>query len=160
MVSELKPIAGIYGLNTNLMGKALSNINEDESAKRFKNGTNNLKWIVAHIATTRASVAGMLGQEAPMPWGQKFMSGIDEIDEFPSVQEIEAAWNGATEALNAGLESANAERLAQDPPFQVPLPEQSIMSAVAFLAQHESYHVGQISYVRRLVSEEGLFKLL
>lgn len=61
-----------------------------------------------------------------------------------------------SEVLDEALESVSADRLAEEPEIQFGMGDPTILGGVAFLAQHESYHVGQIAYLRRLVGLEAM----
>jgi uncharacterized damage-inducible protein DinB len=46
--------------------------------------------------------------------------------------------------------------LAAKAPFQFPVDDDTILGVIAFMAMHESYHIGQLSAIRRQLGLPGL----
>jgi uncharacterized damage-inducible protein DinB len=161
MLDVVKPLHEIFTMNTGLVNLALQGVAETEASRRFDPGTNNSLWILGHITSTRHDIVSMLGQPSKDPWQGVFKKGIDEQSglQLPTVEVILAEWKNISEKLAAQLEVVNSETLKAALPSPFPTTEQTILAGVAFLGQHESYHVGQLSFIRRLLSEDGLFKV-
>jgi uncharacterized damage-inducible protein DinB len=60
--------------------------------------------------------------------------------------------------MRQAFEKLTAERLGQPPsPARQSLPGVTdLTSLISFYAFHESYHVGQLGYARRLLGREGI----
>jgi uncharacterized damage-inducible protein DinB len=94
-----------------------------------------------------------------MPWLGLFARGekVDDTAAYPSPEALASAWKDVTAALEAALESATDEQVAK--PASHPGPptaDGKLSGTIRFLAWHETYHVGQIAYVRGLLGHKGL----
>ncbi len=161
MNSNLVVLKEIFDLNNKLFLKAFKAMEKEESHKQF-NEANPAIWIMCHAVWAKAGIARLLGGEINAPeWVEQFSKGISELDaaNFPELFEVKEAWQGLHSQIEAVLPNVSDEHLSAEQPQRFPTTENSILAALAFLGQHESYHVGQLSYVRRLLDEQGLFKL-
>lgn len=70
-------------------------------------------------------------------------------DQYPVVEEVRGAWDDVSGKLLASLADASADALARPAPTGPPSFDGKISGLVAFLAFHETYHVGQVSYLRK-----------
>ena len=67
------------------------------------------------------------------------------------------AWTEVGGLLSGALENASEEILARPiPPPAPPTADGKISGLIRFLAWHETYHVGQICYVRALLGHKGM----
>lgn len=82
---------------------------------------------------------------------------LDDIPDFPTVDEILGAWERVSAELGPALEEMTAEALASDAPFSFPVDDDTLLGMLAFLTQHEVYHVGQIGMIRRAHGLAPLF---
>jgi uncharacterized damage-inducible protein DinB len=75
---------------------------------------------------------------------------IDDVKQLPPLGETVAAWAAASYALRDRLETLTAAEL--DGPTAAPFfaPEQTMLGALTFLVQHDSYHLGQLAFLRKL----------
>jgi uncharacterized damage-inducible protein DinB len=161
MLDVVKPLHEVFTMNTGLVNLAMQNVTETQASHRFDPGTNNSLWILGHITSTRHDILSMLGQPSQDPWQGVFKKGINELSgqQLPSAEVILAEWKNISEKLAAQLNTVSSETLKATPPSPFPTTEQTMLAGVAFLGQHESYHVGQLSFIRRLLSEDGLYKV-
>jgi uncharacterized damage-inducible protein DinB len=70
-------------------------------------------------------------------------------EEYPSVSDIQKAWSYVSTRLLDRLLNAPTELLVKTAPQGPPSFDGKLSGLVAFLAFHETYHVGQISYLRK-----------
>jgi uncharacterized damage-inducible protein DinB len=93
----------------------------------------------------------MLGSPWERPWLSLFARGakLPAPSEFPSSEEILLGWQQVSANLTAALESASDEVLSAPAPEKSPSFDGKVSGMVVFLAFHEAYHVGQVSYLRR-----------
>lgn len=68
---------------------------------------------------------------------------------LPSVGELSAMWTAVADHVSRCLEATPAEVLARPSGHTFPTGETTILGALAFLVQHESYHLGQIALLRK-----------
>ena len=161
MNRSLKPIVEIFSLNNNLYTKAFEKLDDDASHKQFDPETYNAIWLLCHLASTRYMIFGLIKSKQDIPWEGMFNRNIQEVDplKFPPLAEIKNTWSDISDKFIAALTELDEAALNAESPSPLPTSENSILAALAFLAQHESYHIGQLSYVRRLLKQDGLFKL-
>jgi len=67
----------------------------------------------------------------------------------PGWPRIRDAWDAASEAIDARLAVLNAAELDAPAPQRFPAGGPTLLGALAFLAQHDSYHVGQLALLRK-----------
>ncbi len=108
-------------------------------------------WVAGHLVVSRGSVLKTLGAEWSMPWGALFTRGAKPAaqDQYPGIEEIRSAWKAVSEQLSASLANVSADVLAKPAPEGKPSFDRKVGGLVAFLAFHETYHVGQVSYLRK-----------
>jgi len=157
-VGPAAPMAYIFGINTGLMSRAIDGLTDEQAWTRPTPQTNAMLWIVAHAVSTRASVLKLLGQPIDTGWGSLFGRGTTPgtSDRYPSRDEILRVHQRVAAALDAALAVLSAADLAR-PAAIIPLPNAKTLSdQLAFFAFHDSYHVGQLGYVRKELGFAGL----
>jgi uncharacterized damage-inducible protein DinB len=92
-----------------------------------------------------------MGKEWSRPWLPLFARGSNVADagQYPSPEEIVAAWHDVKAALTVALEETTAEALSVPGPEKLPSFDGMLSGAVSFMAWHETYHVGQAAFLRR-----------
>jgi uncharacterized damage-inducible protein DinB len=142
-------IDGMFKTNTDLVKKATEEIRPDEWFLRPGDVSNHLMWIAGHLVVSRGGVLKALGSEWSTPWSSLFVRGAKPApqDQYPGVEEIRKAWIEVSDKLSASLASVPADLLAK--PHDKPTFDGKVGGYVAFLAFHETYHVGQVSYLRK-----------
>ena len=152
MEPVLRPLAAILDLNTDLLFNCCDGLSEADAARRLSDGGNSVVFLAAHLAYSRHYVAGRLGLPAadnplaPYLDGKK---GIDDVSELPPLQEILSAWEAIGSHLVTSLESLDAEALARHAPHRFPIAGDNPLTLLTFFVQHDAYHVGQVSILRR-----------
>lgn len=149
------PVAEIFRLNTWLFHNCLEGLTEAQGRARPDAGTNSAAFVAAHVCESRVAIAGWLGATVENPWAAalKDAKGIDDVAELPALADVRATWDAASAAIAARLEAATAEQLDAPGPHRFPVGGATLLGALAFLAQHDSYHVGQLALLRR---QQGL----
>jgi DinB superfamily len=149
--------ADLYTMNFKSVNVLCRDLTEDEARRRPDGRQNPALWMLGHITTYRAELLRMLGAEPSRGKGLAASFGRD-------VRADEAAWPGVTELLAdlAALHSELVERLKSlgEAAFEptVTTPAGVKMPAVAFLHFHESYHLGQLGYVRTWLGKSALVR--
>lgn len=157
----VKPIGEILQVNNYLFGLSFEGIDENLARKQLRDNANSVTWLLGHVASSRFEILGLTGMKAESPWGELFDTSIMKADQtkYPNLNEIKSVWDGITVNLMENLPKLDESRLSQPIPFKLPTQEQTVLSGLAFLAMHESYHVGQISTQRRMLGIDSLFDL-
>lgn len=142
------PIAMIFGINDDLVSRALNGLSESELWHRPTSRNNPMLWLAGHVTETRVKLLQILGETFDTTWGELFdrNATLQEPARYPSVEEIKRVMDEVKGKLYARLEALNEEQLAQ--PAKGP-GAKTLADQVAGFAFHDSYHVGQMGYVRK-----------
>ena len=151
MEPALAPVAEIFALNTDLLLNSIAGVSEAHAGERVLPGTNSLAFLVAHAIDARHFVAALLGHPAANPLGEQLKDarGIDDVRGLPPLLDLRQHWLDASWHLDAALEGASSEHLRARAEQKFPVGDPTVLGAVTFLAQHESYHVGQLALIRK-----------
>lgn len=155
MHATLKPLIEIILLNNALFKVAYGDITETEADQHPAESVNNLKWTLGHIVTGRSLMVELAGGKSTSPFDGIFMTATHD-KEVPNLPEIVSQFDEITQTLMRRMALMKEKDLATAPSSAFPTAEKSTLAALAFLLQHESYHLGQTSYIRRLLNKEGL----
>ncbi len=157
MHPAIHPLAAILSLNQRLLLNALDGMS-DEAARVRPGSGNSAAFIAVHLVDARLYLLKGVGGDMPHPFGDRLQSvkTIDDMTWYPSLDEIRAGWEAVSARLDARLAELTAEDLAQESPARFPIADGTLVGMIAFLAQHDSYHVGQISLLRRAAGLEPM----
>ncbi len=146
-----------YRMNTDMLTKMVTDLSPEEWLRHPDGTSNHVAWIVGHVIWTRGRLLARLGTEWSQPWLELFGRGAKCGDDvaYPSHDTLLDAWRASSSVLCNALENATDEFLAQ-PSVQGPPSSDGKQSGVVnFLAIHETYHLGQISYLRSWLGHKG-----
>ena len=151
METDFVNIEGMYKTNTDIVKKALVEIPPEDWFRAPGDDSNHLMWVTGHIIWSRGNVLKSLKTEWTTPWLSVFARGETRADpsQYPGVAEVQNAWTEVSAKLLDRVSNAPADLLAKTAPQGPPTFDGKISGLVAFLAFHETYHVGQISYLRK-----------
>ena len=141
-----------------LFSRALDDVTEDQALLRPDGKANSMIWIAAHLTTSRNHLGTLIGMERPPLWGDLFDRGTEPGDTspYPSVEEINSTWNATHADLIPWIEKMTEADLATEVSIKFPNRDQTRRGAISFIAFHEGYHFGQLSYARKLLGLSGL----
>jgi uncharacterized damage-inducible protein DinB len=151
MEPQLAPLAAIFDLNTDLLLNCLDGLSDAEARERLAGGGNSITFLAAHLTDTRHFLATRMGQPLPNPIARYLAEArsIEDIAEWPSLAEIRSAWCQVSSHLKSALAASSAADLARQNTHRFPISDSSQLGMIAFLVQHDAYHVGQIAFLRR-----------
>jgi uncharacterized damage-inducible protein DinB len=155
--AAIEPVALIFKLNNGMVTRALDGVSDAELWERPASG-NPLGWLLGHITHTRGQLLNLLDAPWESGLGTHFKRGsaLADAAAYPSRPIIETAWketHGRMRDAFAALTEARLSAPAQGP--QLP-GAKTLSDQIGFLAFHEAYHVGQMSYVRRLLGHSAV----
>ena len=158
MNPQVAPLFEILRLNTRLYLNVLDGVDDDAAQVRPCASANSLLFIALHVLDGRCFAARMLGADATHPYQEELdaVQSIEEMERFPELDGVRAAWREASEILEERLPELTAAELAEKAPTEFPVGDGTVLGGAAFLGQHESYHIGQLAYVRRCLGLEGM----
>ncbi|MEJ2341342.1 MAG: DinB family protein [Gemmatimonadales bacterium] len=163
MSGSLDTAMNILGYNTWLFQSAVKDVSEDRFAYRINDRTNAFDRLAGHVTVCRHAVASMLQLEVPeLPWGTfgEFGFGMQFEPQrvCPPLPEVAAMFDAVTAVLMAELTSVPEDVLAEPSPFEIPGDGQTMRDLLAFMAMHETYHIGQMGILKKSMGGPGVME--
>jgi uncharacterized damage-inducible protein DinB len=151
METDFKNISGIYRADTDIINKAIADVRPEDWFRKPGDDSNHLMWLLGHVVVHRGLVLKTLGVQWESSWQPLFVRGSERVDdsEYPSIDEIREAWNQISEQLKTALSEAPQDVLTTATPEGMPSFDKKVGGTVAFLAFHDAYHTGQMSFLRK-----------
>lgn len=122
---------------------------------------NCLNWVIGHLVWTYDYNLPMLGQEPVMDEGAleryaKDSAPLRDPADALAFREFLAAWDEATERMDAGIAKLTADTLdrpAERSPGDVA--DETIRERLTGVLFHQAYHAGQTALLRRIAGKDG-----
>jgi uncharacterized damage-inducible protein DinB len=151
MDPQVAPLATLFELNTDLLLNCLDGLTDAEAQRRLEAGGNSVTFLASHLTDSRHFLVARLGRPATNPLARYLadVRSIDDISEWPSLEEIRQAWSAVSSHLLTVLGDLSASELADSHVHRFPTSDSTRLGMIAFLVQHDSYHLGQIALLRR-----------
>lgn len=151
MEDLLTGLASILDLKTDLASNCLDGVDEESFVARLPGGGNSLAFLFAHVADARYYLVGILGAplENPLESALADARSIDDLVAMPTRQETMAAWDAVSAHLAAVLAEVPASALSEPTGQSFPIGGGTLFEALAFLTHHDTYHIGQMAFLRR-----------
>lgn len=155
--SRLHAAASIFRHNTGMLDRVAGGLSAEKWLCAPTDDCNPPLWVLCHIIWTRSRLLSRLGVTWQRPWFDQFSRGSARpaAGDYPAFDEVLSAWQESGPTVAAALESASPDALAQ--PANPPSLDGTFAGMVDFLAVHETYHVGQISYACRWLGLDRVF---
>jgi hypothetical protein len=157
--SAAEAIAYIFAANTGLVAKAFEGVADDQLWTRATPENNPILWIAGHMLGTRALILRLLGDPAEIGWGDLFARGASLGDQakYPSKDEILRVHADLAPRLQAKLVALTPDDLAREATVgPKPFGAKSFADQLGFFALHDSYHAGQLGFVRKTLGLSNL----
>ena len=148
------PIAFIFGINTQLLVNALAGLSEQDFVRRPTSLTNSAAWIAGHAIQTRAMILGLLGDPVETGWGAIFNRGAEppSPDSLPTREAMLSLAADIATRLQAKLADLDDAALSADAHGPKLPGVKSVTQMLSFFALHDTYHVGQLAYIRKALA--------
>ena len=158
MANEIYHSVLIFNLNERLFINALDGLTEVQIKERLSGHNNPISWIAAHTVWARYNTLMFLGQPAKNPFDAHFegFKAYSDSIEYPLLETIKAEWHKASALLKEAFQAVSATQLAAESPVKSPMGDTTISGTIAFLAQHESYDIGQIAFLKKYYTGEAM----
>ena len=158
MANEIYNSVLIFYLNELLFINALDGLTEVQIKERLSGHNNPISWIAAHTVWARYNTLMFLGQPAKNPFDTHFegFKAYSDSIEYPLLETIKAEWHKASALLKEAFQAVSATQLAAESPVKSPMGDTTISGTIAFLAQHESYDIGQIAFLKKYYTGEAM----
>ena len=150
MHPSVAPLAAVLRLNTELLLNCLDGLNDEAARARPIAKTNSIAFLVAHLIDSRQVLAALLGSPLQNPVARSLQGArsIDDVASLPSVAELRAHWEAVSAHLAVLTERLDTAQLAAGA-RRFPGSDGTLLGGLAFLVQHDTYHLGQIGLLRR-----------
>lgn len=149
-----------YDLNSVMFNNVTADISNGEANEKLAESINNIRWIAGHLVWGQSNFARIGGVNFDVAWVNNFARGAEfsNSDDLPKLDEIKATWNKLVASIRAGLDSLPGEALDSTVDFNHPIfPfDQTLAGMLAFINEHQAYHIGQISVLRRGFNKEPM----
>lgn len=147
----IETLRDLLALNTRLYLNCLDDLSDDVAGKRITDTTNSIVFLACHLVEARCFLSEQVGTPLPNPFAAllKQARSIDDIRAYPPLEEIRRAWTEIAAMLDTVLRDVDDEDLREDSQQRFPVGDPSVLGGVAFLVQHESYHIGQMAMRRK-----------
>jgi uncharacterized damage-inducible protein DinB len=151
MDQRVAPLAELLRLNRRLFHNCLDGLSGEQAGLRPSEACNSPVFVAAHLVESRHFLLKTLGAEIHNPLA-RYTGGwksIADISEWPTLEQIGTAWDAVSGALEDRLTAIAAAELDQPITTRMPLETRTTLGMLIFLTQHDSYHVGQLSLLRK-----------
>ena len=151
MDTDFTHVRGMFKFNTDIVNKAIAGVGAEDWFRKPGDDSNHLMWVMGHLVVHRGHTLKILGGDWDAPWIPLFARGSERVtsEDYPSTEEMLDAWNHVSNELAAALGNAPAEVLATTAPPGPPSFDGKTGGTVAFFAFHDTYHTGQVSFLRK-----------
>jgi uncharacterized damage-inducible protein DinB len=149
--ARLGPLYEIFKLNSRLFLNCLDGLTDERAAWRANDDVNSAAFIALHLADTRHYIARLVGAELDNPFAAitKGRRSIAEMKGMPALEEVRDEWKRVTGEIRVRMGQLDAAALDKDSGSKMGLDDNSILGVLTFLMQHDSYHIGQLSLLRK-----------
>lgn len=150
MKNRLDYLISIYNTNSKLFINSFAKVKEADSLKRPNRRTNSIIFISLHILDARCFILTQIGSPTKNPFAKyvDWAKTIDEIKIYPKLKKVLSEWKRIDKIFVKELYRISAGKLNSDQQFEFP-GGKKIINMISFLAEHEAYHIGQISFIRK-----------
>jgi hypothetical protein len=158
MTNSMNTSTLIFNLNERLFINSLNGITEEQAHETISGHNNSIAWIAAHTVWARYNMLFFLGKPAKNPFEGMFenFKPFNANETYPSLETIKKEWANASALLKEALKNTSEEHLAAESPIKSPIGDFSNAGTLAFLAQHESYDIGQLGFLKKYYTTEAM----
>lgn len=152
------PLIKQYQLLTDWYLSVLENVSEADGNHVIGDNQNSITWLAGHLLVGRYRNIGRLGLRIePYPHLDAFMNqsqpppnaiAFDRNKTYPSLESCRKQWIQYAEIFLGRLRTVDEQVLTSALPFQLATGN-TVEDALTFMAMHESFHIGQMSIMRK-----------
>ncbi|RJP68609.1 MAG: DinB family protein [Ignavibacteriales bacterium] len=151
MQSILRPLHIIFVHNSRLLKNAVYDVNDELAERRLNNNTNSIKFILCHLIDARYHLANLIGLIDVCPFRDLFdrIQTIEDFNEYPQMNELNASIEKISLKISTHFEVLEEKDITKHINVKFPIEDRSVLGGITFLLEHESYHIGQIGFIRK-----------
>ncbi len=152
-MTDLTAVKGMLDRNAQLFDKVTSAVPSELWLSRPADCSNHLTWITGHIVVHRARISKLLGVNWSARWEGLFVRGsaLEADGKYPSPVDLQKAWKEVSENLATSLANPSPEALSKAANNPSPSLDGTVGGLVAFLCLHETYHIGQMGFLKKML---------
>ena len=150
MNAQVEPLNEMLKLSTRLFINSFEGVEDEAARVRPTGDTNNMAFIALHVLDARAYLARFLGLDYEHSFtGLEEVKTIDDMTDYPAVEDMLSSWREVSDLLEKRLPTLRGEEIAKESPQKFPVEDSSVLGGIAFLVLHESFHIGQLAFLRK-----------
>ena len=152
MSPRAAPLGALLRLNTHLLLNCFDQVTDGQAMRRRVPQVNSMAFLAAHLIDTRHELLSILGAPGENPVRTQLANArsIDDVADLPTLAELLSAWRQVASAIDQRLTMVDDAMLDAPSGRRFPGGDPSTVGALAFLVQHDSYHIGQLAMLRRV----------
>ena len=158
MLPALTALSHLYHVNDGMLDRCVGDFQPDDWLVRDPAG-HDARWISGHVTVYRKRVMPMMGLTARSDdWDVAFQRGTlpDAVPAALDGAMIVRAFHEAHQAMVPHWETITEADLHNPLGRSLPDGGTTIGAGLRFLLWHETYHLGQLGLLRRLVGKPGI----
>lgn len=153
MNAPLAPLAARYLFNHRMLAVVVADFKPEDWRFAPERGGNSPHWLLGHVVASRRGFLRAIGEPLEKEaWEKSFDRGAKPGDTtgWPEPEALKKEFESLGVRLARSLRGMDAAEAAK--PFPVAMPDGSKdrEGALHFGYFHETYHLGQLGYLRRL----------
>jgi hypothetical protein len=151
MDSQCVSLHTIADLNSRLFVNCFDGMNDMLTTGRVSDDTSSFLFVASHLVDARAYLVSLTGGAVSHPLVERLRSveTVESLPDPPGLDDLRAAWLSLSNELLRQIPALTQSNLRQASPDPMPVADPSVLGALAFLLQHESYHVGQLAMLKK-----------
>jgi uncharacterized damage-inducible protein DinB len=151
MDPQCVPIHTIAELNSRLFANCLEGMNDMLVPGRISDDTSSFLFVASHLVDARAYIVSLIGGEVSNRLVEHLRSveTVESLPDPPGLDDLRSAWMSLSEELLRQIPALTQANLRLTSPDPMPVADPSMLGALTFLLQHESYHVGQLAMLKK-----------
>jgi len=150
-------LAAMFEFNNKLYINGIFELDDDTARKRISDNANPIIWLAGHLTMTRTHILELVGSDrAENPWYKLFRKAYDPEVEYPGLAEIKKFWGTVSDPMIEKMRELTPGEMARDIGYDLPHQRRDLAGGLVFWIYHESWHLGQIAYIRKCLGMEGL----
>jgi hypothetical protein len=155
---SVAPLAFILATNDSLAERSFQGVADGDEWTRPTSQSNPMLWIFGHMVATRVQLLALFGERFDTGWGDVFARGSALADPsgYPTRDAVQGASRDLNTRLYAKLALLTGADLAQPASRAFTPAVKTLADQIAFLTMHDTYHVGQLAYVRKAIGLPGV----
>jgi len=150
MERRIEALQKLLLLDTRLLENCLDGVDDELARRRLTSNTNHIGFVVCHVVDSRYFLARMLGSDAECQFKQQLegVRSVEDMREIPALADLRHAWAGVSAILSERFSEITEGELCEPYAHQFPV-DRTLLGGVAFLLQHEAFHLGQLAFLRK-----------